>query len=257
MSAFFRLARRVGRPQDLARGLRPMPAVLLSASVPYARPAVGGADATVRARDAVYLETMQPQRVRSAVVQLARTFWKRRARLVFGAHPAISPMLLQAARHCDAGPGSLLVFQSAWFEDTIPESTLVLADWTCGVPLLTPRAAGTTAEQGRDASLLLMRELMVQVPRLVAAVFVGGMAGVEAEAALFRRRHPGLPCYALASTGSAAGILYRQAPGAYCGGLADRKLLLEQRSYALVAKLIADDIGLEPQAAPDASDEVP
>ena len=40
-----------------------------------------------------------------------------------------------------------------------------------------------------------------------AAVFLGGMEGVETEYDLFRRVHPNRPAYPVASTGAAARIL--------------------------------------------------
>ena len=255
MTSFTEKARRASTPAELARILGDAPGVMLSASVPYRRTFPPDLQRNERARrfarNEHYLKTMQPQRVRSSVVQLARAIWMRGARLVFGAHPAISPLLLLAARDMSVAEGSVVIFQSAWFEEQIPKSTLALADWHCGVPVLTPRVAKNAELTGEQASLLRMRELMLSVPGLVGAVFIGGMEGVEEEARMFRHRHPDLPCYALASTGSAARDLLQDVPDAYRGRLTDHKALLTSRSYSLVAKLIAEDLGLMPPVPRD------
>lgn len=55
-----------------------------------------------------------------------------------------------------------------------------------------------------SASLLLMREQMLSRQDLVAAVFIGGMDGVEAEYGLFIRFHPQAKVLPVAAPGGAA-----------------------------------------------------
>ena len=60
-----------------------------------------------------------------------------------------------------------------------------------------------------DASLTKMRSAMIGSHNFDAAVFLGGMEGVETEYDTFRRLHPNRPAYPVASTGAAARILLR------------------------------------------------
>ena len=55
-----------------------------------------------------------------------------------------------------------------------------------------------------------MREAMIRSQDFAAAIFIGGMEGVEEEYRMFRRIHPDKPVYPIASTGAAALALYRQ-----------------------------------------------
>ena len=233
---------------QLADKLSAAPALLLSASVPYRRAVPKGLKPAERERFELrnqhYLETTQPARIRSAVVELTRAALMRGVRLVFGAHPAISPMVLSAARDAGAPELSVVVFQSGIYEDEIPASTLELADWQAGKLFITQVCEGRNAEETKARSLAFMREMMVSVPGLRAAVFVGGMDGVEEEAQLFHRAHDGARRYALASTGSAALDLFERDRAAFSGSLRDARPLAVSRSYALVAKHILDDLGL-------------
>lgn len=144
----------------------------------------------------------KPREIMAAVVALVSLCFHHRLRLVFGAHPAISPMVLFAAREAQAPQDSVLVFQSLHFEKSLPKSTLELARWDAGLMLLTPNVSND-----RDASLTLMRTLMLQVPGLCGAVFLGGMRGLEEEHNLFAQYNPGMPRFAVASTGGCAAQL--------------------------------------------------
>jgi hypothetical protein len=203
--------------------------ILLSASVPTPRdfpPHLKGAALQSLRQNLSYLKTSKPAEIRSAVTALTRLMLQRRIRLVFGAHPAISPMVLSAARDvlfnlASRDPGNLappspyiLIFQSKYFGDVLPDSTLDLASWYAGLLVMTPLVSGGRQprddEEARLLNLRRMRELMVSVPGLRGAVFVGGMEGVVEEAHLFAKRNPGKPMYALGSTGSAALELSRK-----------------------------------------------
>ena len=67
-----------------------------------------------------------------------------------------------------------------------------------------------------------------------AAVFIGGMEGVEDEYNLFRQYHPAARCYPIASTGAAARLLYDEHPGEF-----DSRLLSEM-SYTSLFKEMLD-----------------
>jgi len=226
-----------------------IPTIFLSASVPYEREVPKTISAAERRSAKLlnqrYLANAQPARVRSAVIALTRATLMRKARLAFGAHPSISPMVLAAARDVQAPKASVLIFQSEFFEGTVPSSTLELASWESGLLLLTRAEAprkDQSEDQRRARSLKRMRDLMVSVPGLCASVFVGGMEGVPAEANIVCERHPQLPVYALASTGSAARELSEADPARYNGRRPEAAKLMASPSYSVVAQQILDDV---------------
>jgi hypothetical protein len=227
------------------------PAILLSAGVPDRRDPVEGMTADEQAELArvnqIYMATAQPQRIKLAVTELTRSALMRGMRLIFGAQRDISPWVLEAALQAGAGADSILIFQSEFFRNQIPNSTLELADWSAGRLIFTPLKPGRRRLDEQAASLEEMRKLMVRSPALRGAVFVGGMEGIEREAEIVLRDRPGLPCYALANTGSAARELYGRAPGRFAGNLQqqDRWLLEDYRaSFGLAARRILDDLGI-------------
>lgn len=67
----------------------------------------------------------------------------------------------------------------------------------------------------------------------VAAVFIGGMEGIEKEYDLFKEYHPNAPCLPIASTGAAAKILYDEHPGEF-----DERLLSELSYTSLFKELL-------------------
>lgn len=236
----------VSNERDVARKLGGGPAIFLSASVPKERtfPAsLQGPERFARQREnEEYLHTAKPVQIRSAVTAITRLLMTRGLRLVFGAHPAISPMVLSAARDVivnsreASGTPRILIFQSEYFKPELPDSTLDLASWEAGLLVFTPVVPDEsgTKEGALEPSLRRMRQLMVSVPDLRAAIFIGGMDGVEKEARLFAERNPGSPMYALGSTGSAALKLMQ---GEFAG-----PALSDTPSYSVIAAEILDDL---------------
>ena len=120
-------------------------------------------------------------------------------RIVWGGHPAITPMVWQVCEDLGVrNAGSFTLYQSAFFEGRFPRENqnfehVVVVD----------------AEASREASLQAMRRAMVSRPDLEAAVFVGGMEGVVEEYGMFREFHPDATVIPLAATGGAARDLAR------------------------------------------------
>ncbi len=170
------------------------------------------------ARNAIHRDSVNPQWVRDAVLAVTRTAFENNYTIVFGAQPSISSMVLQVATQFDPAPTPrVLVFQSLFFWGRFPEATLELADGKLGARLLI-EAKPTLAE-----SLLEMRTVMFESRNLVAAIFIGGMDGIEAEAILFHARNPTLPMFAYGSTGAASEDLLDAPPQGltqedFCGG---------------------------------------
>jgi hypothetical protein len=93
-------------------------AVFLSASVPAAE----RSEAYRRVPDA-------PLRIDEAVVSLARAVFSHNGRLVFGGHPAISPLVaMVAAEYHDrpSAPPRIIIYQYRAFEGFLPDATLAM-----------------------------------------------------------------------------------------------------------------------------------
>lgn len=158
----------------------------LSASIPDPR------------REPRYYETADLTAIREAITAITTVVVKR-GELVFGGHPAISPLVLIVATVFDA-MDRVQIYQSEYFRDEIPPESLAFrrAVWT------------PTVNGDRNASLIAMRTSMINGGSFAAAFFVGGMEGVEEEFRLFRDRWPQTPVYPVASTGAAAKILFEK-----------------------------------------------
>jgi hypothetical protein len=167
-----------------------MTAIFLSASVPV--PGRGN-----------YYETADPFLIQCAVRELVMAVIQDR-QIVWGGHPAITPMIWTICQDMGADYSkSVVLYQSKFFQDQFPEENkhfgnVVFID---AVP------------EDRDASLLKMREAMLSRADLNAAVFVGGMEGVEAEYNLFRKFHPDSKVLLVPSPGGAARSLADQIGG--------------------------------------------
>jgi len=158
-----------------------MSAIFLSASVPI----VGRGN---------YHETADPFLIQCAVREFVMAVIRNR-KIVWGGHPAITPMIWTICQDLNIDySNSVVLYQSRFFEDRFPEenkrfSNVIFVD---AVP------------EDREASLLLMREAMLSRQDLKAAVFIGGMEGVEAEYDLFKRFHPDGKILPVPATGGAA-----------------------------------------------------
>jgi hypothetical protein len=149
-------------------------------------------------RDQRYIGTADIVAIRESVVALAYTVLRRDV-LVFGGHPAISPLILLVAQSTNALM-RIKIYQSEFFRSVAPRESLSFPNlvWT--------PAAGNA----RDPSLEIMRTTMIASEQFAAAFFIGGMEGVEEEFALFRSRWQGRPAIPIPSTGAAASLLFRE-----------------------------------------------
>lgn len=158
-----------------------MSTIFLSASVPL----VGRGS---------YYETANPFLIQCAVRELVIAVI-RQCKIVWGGHPAITPMIWRICEDLGVDYSqSVILYQSAFFEDHFPEENkrfhnVIITD---AVP------------NDMDASLQTLRTQMLSREDLVAAVFIGGMEGVEIEHDLFRGFHPTAKVLAVPSPGGAA-----------------------------------------------------
>jgi hypothetical protein len=158
-----------------------MGAIFLSASVPV----VGRGN---------YHETANPFLIQSAVRAFVMEVIRDR-QIVWGGHPAITPMIWAICEDLNVQYSeSVVLYQSRFFEDQFPDENrhfgnVVFVD---AVP------------NDREASLLRMRREILARQDLRAAVFIGGMEGIEAEYALFREFHPDAKALLVSAPGGAA-----------------------------------------------------
>jgi hypothetical protein len=89
---------------------------------------------------------------------------------------------------------SVVLYQSTFFEEQFPQENKYFGN-----------VVFIDAVQGdREKSLLKLREAMLSRQDLEAGVFIGGMEGVEAEYALFKRFHPDKKALLVPAPGGAA-----------------------------------------------------
>ena len=121
-----------------------------------------------------------------------------RRRLVWGGHPAITPMVWAFAESMGLDYGEwVLLYQSLRFEDEFPDETALFQN-----VVFTERVGDEV-----EPSLALMRERMLGENGFESAVFIGGMQGIIDEHRLFAERAPGARIVPVASTGGAALLL--------------------------------------------------
>jgi hypothetical protein len=155
--------------------------IFLSASVPDPK------------RGPQYAETADTVAITAAVSALVHVTIGRRL-LVWGGHPAITPMIWIAAEGLDIDYGGWVkLYQSKHFEDEYPEDNQRFQNVT-----YTDDVA-----RDRERSLRLMRERMFSDFNFAAAVFIGGMGGIVEEFDLFQKMQPKGTVLPVLSTGGA------------------------------------------------------
>jgi hypothetical protein len=168
-----------------------MKTVFLSTSIPLPE------------RNPKYYDTADVIAIRDSVKALV-TIVAPKGRIVFGGHPAITPMIRLMMREMGLPVRDhIVLFQSLLFKPIFPPDN----DAFESVRLV--QAVG----EDRNASLLEMRLEMLKSEQFDAGVFIGGMEGVEEEYALFREIYPDKPAHPIASTGAAALIIYERLEG--------------------------------------------
>lgn len=149
-------------------------------------------------RNPLYFDTVDIIAIRDAVRALTMVVVEQQLQLIFGGHPAITPMIrLQIAQTGTPVGDRVVMFQSRYFEREFPQDNAAFehVELVDAVP------------NDRQASLQRMREAMLAEPFRVG-IFIGGMEGVEEEYDLFRRLQPSIPAFPIASTGAAAALLF-------------------------------------------------
>ena len=160
--------------------------VFLSASVPLPE------------RDRRFFDTADILAIREAVKALVEVVLPV-GRITCGGHPAITPLLALFVDQAHLGPERITIFQSDLFAGRMPEEIKKFVDLRI-VP---------SVGEDREASLKEMRREMIASRAFAAAVVIGGMEGVFEEVELFVKHHPDAVVLPIATTGAAAGIIYK------------------------------------------------
>lgn len=150
-------------------------------------------------RNSKYFRTADVIAIRDAVRALA-TVAIPEYKLIWGGHPAISPLIRYVISTMDSfASESVTMYQSAYFKNQYPSDNRYFES-----------IVYVEKSYGRKASLKKMRLKMLKDDgnKFTAAIFIGGMEGVEEEFELFTKFNAGVPVYPIASTGGAAKFLY-------------------------------------------------
>lgn len=193
--------------------------IFLSASIPK----VERAERFLRVPDAAF-------EIEQAVISLARAVFSEGGRLVFGGHPAISPLVAMVVgeyrepRHAESveerHAAPIEIFQSRAFDGYLPDETLLMyrlgyASITWVEPVDEERYDPKSEDDNTPCpkSMERMRARMLDQSSPDAMVCIGGMEGVESEVKMMLERRPQTPIYVLERTGGAARLLRDFYPG--------------------------------------------
>lgn len=157
-------------------------AIFLSAGVPDPR------------RGPEFAATADTVAITAAVSALVYVALGRR-RLIWGGHPAITPMILVMSEGMSIDYAEwVTLYQSEFFKDEFPEDNERFRNVVFTEKL----------NNDREASLKLMRQRMFKEHEFKAAVFIGGMGGIVAEYEMFRQLQPHAKVIPVTSTGGAS-----------------------------------------------------
>jgi hypothetical protein len=191
-------------------------AIFLSAGVPDA------------ARGPEFAATADTVAITAAVSALLYVTLGRRL-LVFGGHPAITPMVWTTAQDMGVDYGAWVqLYQSRFYEDDFPDETAHFGN-----------VVFTDAASDAAGSLSVMRRRMFADVKFTAAVFIGGMTGIIDEFRLLREQQPQIDLVPLYSTGGAVRALEAE------GAPVDPELLAELGYVGLLHRRL----GISPKEA--------
>lgn len=191
--------------------------IFLSASIPLPE------------RDPKYIETADIIAIRDSIIALVTTVLPHH-RLIWGGHPSITPLIYYVMRKINLNiQDHVTLYQSRYFEkfflkDNNEFKNVILTD---------------IIENDREKSLFHMRERMLSESEFSAAVFIGGMEGIEVEFNMFIEKHPQALLLPIASTGAATEIVYNNL---FSNEYKNERLVKDYGYMSLFQKLLIDKI---------------
>ena len=188
--------------------------IFLSASTPYPY------------RDKKYYNTADIVAIRDAVRALA-TVVVPSAHLIWGGHPAITPLIRQILEVLHTDPAEhITLYQSAYYKKLFPADNNYFEKI-----IIVPEANDI------NSSLYNMRYEMLNRSRFAVGIFIGGMEGVIEEHKMFTKAQPDAIVLPIASTGAAAKIIYDSSPSDF-----DSRLLNDYAYMALFRDFLKDTL---------------
>ncbi len=199
--------------------------IFLSASIP------------LKERDPKYFDSADIIAIRDSVIALATVVLPKH-RLIWGGHPSITPIIYYVVERLGLKvQDHVLLYQSKFFEKFFPEDNnkfdnVILTD---------------IIENDKEKSLFHMRDRMLSESQFSAAVFIGGMEGIEGdpredikgEFEMFIKRHTNAIVLPISSTGGASQIVYNN----YLSSSQKNKRLENDYAYmSLFQELLIDKI---------------
>lgn len=159
--------------------------IFLSASIPLLE------------RHKKYLKTADIVAIRDSIIALTTVVLPEH-RLVWGGHPSITPLIYYVMERMSIDVQEhVLLYQSMEFADKFLEDINQFEN-----------VIFTEKREDISSSVSHMRERIFSEHNFSAAIFIGGMEGIEDEFKLFRAGHPEAIVLPIASTGAAAKIVY-------------------------------------------------
>ena len=159
--------------------------IFLSASIPLPE------------RDAKYFETADIVAIRDAIIALTTVVLPKH-KLIWGGHPSITPLINYIMEKLGLNiQEHVQMYQSLWFKDKFPEDNNKFKN-----------IVFTERLKDIHSSIQWMRKRMLIENDYCAAVFIGGMNGIEDEYRMFIEVHQKAILLPIASTGAATRILY-------------------------------------------------
>ena len=169
---------------------KPDKIIFLSAGIPY----------IAEGRDPKYFESADIIAIRDSVRALATLTVLNNWQIVWGGQPAITSLIkhvmetLKDSRLRKAILCNFKLYQSKFFVKEFPKENTYFEQI-----VLTENIDGN-----KDRSLEEMRTRMLEDNTFSVAIFIGGMNGIEDEFEIFKKNHPSVPTYPIASTGGGA-----------------------------------------------------
>jgi hypothetical protein len=186
--------------------------IFLSASIPY------------QERDRKFYDTADIVAIRDSVRALA-TVVIPNAHLIWGGHPAITPLIRFVMERLSANlKDHITLYQSIFFTDKFPKDNFAFEN----IQL-------TEALENQDSSLKKMRQEMIVQNDYKIGIFIGGMEGVLEEYELFKSSNPNALVLPVASTGAAAKMIYESIEPHL-----DERLAKDYAYMALFSDLLTD-----------------
>lgn len=159
--------------------------IFLSASIPLPE------------RHPKYYDTADIIAIREAVIALVTVVLPKH-RIIWGGHPSITPLIYYVMKKMGLNiQEHVMLYQSSFFEHLFPEDNNKFEN-----VILTENLGDI------HSSIQLMRNKMFSENEFVAAIFIGGMDGIEVEYNMFKEYHPNALILPIASTGAATKIVY-------------------------------------------------